>query len=151
MVDKSRILAMLENLKRYHQELLNLLPSTLREYTVNLEKKRACERTAQLLIEECIDISNTLLRDLDLGLPEDDESIFEKLSQRGVLSEELTKKLQEMKKFRNILVHKYAKVDDTLAYENLKENHHDFKIFREEVLGFLKDEEKKSLKKTKVK
>lgn len=151
MVDRSRILAMLENLKRYHQELLNLLPSTLKEYTANLEKKRACERTVQLLIEECIDISNTLLRDLDLGLPEDDESIFEKLSQRGILSEELTKKLQEMKKFRNILVHKYAKVDDTLAYENLKENHHDFNIFREEVLGFLKDEEKKSLKKTKLK
>ncbi len=149
MVDKSRILVMLENLKKYHQELLNLLPSTLKEYTLNLEKKRACERTAQLLIEECIDISNTLLRDLDLGLPEDDESIFEKLSQRGVLSEELTKKLQEMKKFRNILVHKYAKIDDTLAYENLKENHHDFKIFREEVLGFLKDDEEKRLKKQK--
>ena len=42
-----------------------------------------------------------------------------------------------MKGFRNIIVHKYAKVDDELVFENL-ENINDFSEFIEKIMNFIK-------------
>jgi len=120
-----------------------LFPSSLKEYEKDLARRRATERAIQLLIEECMDISNTLLKELKLGLPEEEENIFRKLAEKGVISEEMAEKLKRMRKFRNVLIHKYAKVDDRLAYENIFDNHHDFEEFKKEVLSFLREQRKK--------
>ena len=50
-----------------------------------------------------------------------------------ILSKEMVKKLRLMKGFRNILVHRYGKIDDKLAFKILKENIKDFYEFIEEI------------------
>ena len=47
-------------------------------------------------------------------------------------------KIRAMKGFRNILVHKYGKIEDELAFEILQNNLPDFQLFKEEVFKFLK-------------
>ena len=50
------------------------------------------------------------------------------------------KKLRLMKGFRNILVHRYGKIDDKLAFEVLKENIGDFYDFIKGIGKFLESQ-----------
>jgi len=53
------------------------------------------------------------------------------------LCDETREKLKAMKGFRNILVHRYGRIDDNLAYEILNENLRDFYPFMEEIENLL--------------
>ena len=122
----------------YLRELENHLPKSFSQYEKNLEKKRFCERTLQLMIEICIDISQLLVKELKLGLPTEEESVFEKLEQSKVISPALKRKLIEMKKFRNVLIHKYTDIIDRLVYEHAAAEKKDFINFKKEIIAYLK-------------
>jgi uncharacterized protein YutE (UPF0331/DUF86 family) len=83
VVDKDRILAKLDQLEGYLRELRQILPESFAGYQ-KVEKKRACERLLQIAIEAVIDICYMFLRELRLGLPSEEDDVFEKLSQAGV-------------------------------------------------------------------
>lgn len=136
---------MLNLFEKYYEELLQVIPVNYNEYVSSIEKKRACERLLQLLIEESIDICNMINKELKLGLPSEEEAIFEVLAKKEILSEDTAEKLKEMKKFRNVLVHLYAKVDDKLVYDNMQQ-HKDFLRFTKEIKEFVR-EQRKSKKK----
>ena len=91
----------------------------------------------QIAVETIIDIANILVSNLKLGIPEDEDKMFEKLREEKVISKNMEKTLKDMKGFRNIIVHKYAKVDDELVFENL-ENINDFSEFIEKIMNFIK-------------
>jgi len=55
-----------------------------------------------------------LVKELRLGVP-GEEDLFDKLSGR-VLSAEMADRLREMKRFRNVLVHRYGTIDDDTKY-----------------------------------
>jgi len=55
------------------------------------------------------------------------------LRDRGIISKELSKKLINMAKFRNLLVHLYWKVDDEKIYEILQSELADFDEFIEQI------------------
>ena len=46
-------------------------------------------------------------------------------------------KVRRMKGFRNIIVHRYGRIDDLLAYKILTENLEDFGEFMESIEQFL--------------
>jgi len=79
VVDKDRILAKLDQLEGYLQELRQILPESFEE-SQKVEKKRACERILQIAIEATIDICHMFVRGLRLGLPSQEDDVFEKLS-----------------------------------------------------------------------
>ncbi|MBU0456824.1 MAG: DUF86 domain-containing protein [Nanoarchaeota archaeon] len=139
-MNKQRIISLIDQLNIYLNELKEHIPKKFQEYSKNIEKKRFCERTLQLMIEVCIDISQLLVKELKLGLPAEEENLFDKLEEAKVLSEEMKLKLKEMKKFRNVLIHRYTKVDDSLVYENAVKNIKDFIEFKKEILSFLKEQ-----------
>jgi len=136
-MDTKRILAKIDEINRYQDELNEIMPSSLDEYISSNEKRRACERLLQILIESVIDICYILNTSLNLGIPSDDEDVFSKLKARKVISQKTSLILNEMKGFRNILVHKYGKVDDEIVFEMLTENLSDFDMFKEEILKFI--------------
>ena len=78
-----------------------------------------------------------MVKGLRLGLPSNEEDLFEKLRKEGIISREMEEKLKSMRGFRNILVHRYGEVDDELVFENLK-NIDDFRKFRKQIISFLK-------------
>lgn len=135
-MDKERILSLLSLLENYVKELHDLLPPDFSKYT-NLQNKRFIERTLQLAIEVCIDISKHLLKGLRLGLPAEEESVFEGLKKANIITPKMHSTLREMKKFRNILIRRYAEIDDLLVYKNAKRNQ-DFIQFKTEIISFLK-------------
>lgn len=136
-MDKNRILVKLDEIDGYLRELDDVVPATLEEYTGSVIKRRASERLLHLAIEGVIDICAMLVKELRLGVPGEEEDLFDKLSGR-VLSGEMTDRLREMKRFRNVLVHRYGTIDDGKVYDILKKRLVDFEDFKQEVTGFLK-------------
>jgi len=136
VVDRDRILAKLDQLEGYLQELRQVLPETFGEYQ-KVEKKRACERLLQSAIEATIDICHMFVRTMRLGLPSEENDIFEKLSQAGVISPQMVATLKRIKGLRNILVHEYSRVDDRIVYKQAHKGIQDFARFKEEILAAL--------------
>lgn len=137
MLDKERIISGIGELDSYIAELKAIIPEDYEDYAEDAEKRRACERLLQIAIESVIDICGMLVKGLELGIPSSEEDIFEKLEKKKIISREMKDTLKEMKAFRNILVHRYADVDDELVYENLK-SINDFEKIREHIARFLK-------------
>lgn len=154
-MDKKRILSLLALLDEYSEQLKGHLLLSYKEYSANLEKQRFAERTLQLLIEICIDVGYIIVKELKIGLPDDEESVFDKLKEKSIVSEEMYEKLRGMKRFRNVLIHRYKTINNYIVYENATKNRGDFTEFKKEILSFLREwertEKKKKTKKKKGK
>jgi len=136
-IDKKRILTKIDELNGYMEELEKIKPASFSEYKSEIGKKRACERLLQISVECVIDICNIIVSNLQLGLPSEEEELFEKLEKDKIISPGLRKTLTKMKGLRNILVHKYGEIDDELVFEALGDLL-DFNKFKEEILKSLK-------------
>lgn len=134
--DLNRVLLKLDDMARYIEELRDMLPSK-REYMDNLVVRRACEKTIESAIECMIDAAAIIVSAEKLGLPRDEESIFDLLADHDVITETVAQKAKEMKGFRSILIHRYADVDDELVYHHLQHRLNDFETFREAVGSYL--------------
>ena len=134
---QKRILSKLDDMIRYIEELKMMLPSK-EDYLLDLVKRRACEKTIETAIETLIDTAAMIVATEKLGLPPDEESIFDILGKKKIVNSKLCKKAKEMKGFRNILIHRYADTDNELVYHNLKEHIDDFYDFEEQVKSYLK-------------
>ena len=133
MLDRERVLAKIDALDQYLRELREILPGSFEEYK-RIEKKRACERLLQVSIECVIDLCGLIVAGLRLGLPAEEDDLFEKLEQAGIISSSRKEALKGMKSFRNILVHEYGRVDDLMVYEVLQTRMDDFEVFKREIL-----------------
>jgi len=133
LLDRERLLAKMDLLDGYLKEIREILPSSFEDYK-KIEKRRACERLLQVSIECVIDICGLVVIGLRLGLPAEEDDLFEKLEQAGIVSSSRKESLKKMKAFRNILVHEYRHVNDMIVYEVLQNNLNDFEIFKREIL-----------------
>lgn len=137
MLDRERILAKVDVLDGYLKELQAILPASYGEYK-KIEKRRACERILQVSIECMIHICGLMVIGLRLGLPAEEDDLFEKLEQARIITSRRKQTLKKMKDFRNILVHEYGEVDDMIVYEVPQNNLNDFETFKEEILQAIK-------------
>lgn len=136
MLDKTRILAKVDELDSYLDELLQITPVDFKDYQ-KIEKKRSCERLLQLSIECVMDICKLCVSGLRLGLPSEENDLFEKILKKNIITKKMYSTLKEMKGFRNILVHEYAAVDDKLVFRLIKDRLSDFRKFKKEILKVL--------------
>ena len=76
-----------------------------------------------------LDIVSIIISEERFGFPESEENIIDVVERKKVLSPALAARIKNMKKFRNVLIHKYGELDDTLVYRFLTENLDDFELF----------------------
>lgn len=91
----------------------------------------------EFCIENVFNICAIVNTDLELGIPESDENIVENLTKNKVISKDLGENLKSMKGFRNILVHRYGKINDEMAYNIMIDHLQDFSDFIKEILHFI--------------
>lgn len=139
MLDRERILGRLDDLEQYLRELRQVAPASVEEYR-QVATRRACERLLQIAVEAVVDVCAMLVAGLRLGLPGEEDDLFEKLHAAGVLPADLKERLRRMKAFRNILVHEYARVDDRRVLEILQSGLRDFEEFGRQVLHTLRED-----------
>jgi uncharacterized protein YutE (UPF0331/DUF86 family) len=139
VLDRERVLGKLDALHGYDSELRSVLPRNLDEYAASVEKRRATERLMQVSVECILDICGLFVAGLRLGLPAEEENLFDRLEQARVLSPELVRTLRAMRRFRNILVHEYGAVDDKIVFELAGRLSKDTAAFTAEVIRALSD------------
>ena len=113
------------------------LPSNINDFLHLGLVKDGIYKKVEFAIENLADICSILNADLSLGVPTDEEDIINNLDINKILSKKTIHKIRNMKSFRNILVHRYGKIEDKLAFEILNKNLSDFKFLKKEVLKTL--------------
>lgn len=140
-MDVERIKDKLAELQVYITELDEDLPDAEDEYIGERKTRRACERTFQLACEDVLDICNLVIAGKSLGLPKDNRDTIRKLADNKIIPKKLSDRLEDMVGFRNLLVHRYGKVDDSRAYHYLKEDIDDLYEFAEMIEKLIESEE----------
>jgi uncharacterized protein YutE (UPF0331/DUF86 family) len=137
VVDRGRILARLDDLDALLRELRSIAPSRFDDY-LPVEKRRACERLLEICVQAVVDVCALLVSGLRLGVPAEEEDLFEKLARHGTLSASTAETLRRMKGLRNLLVHEYGRVNDRIVFETIRDCLGDFDVFKRETLAFLR-------------
>ena len=136
MLDSERILAKMDELDGYLGEFRQIMPASFAQFK-KIEKKRACERLLQVSIECVIDVCALIVSGLRLGLPSEQDDLFERLEEAGVISSDMKEALKKMKGFRNLLVHEYGRIDDEIVYDMVRNRLSDFTDFKKEIIKVL--------------
>jgi uncharacterized protein YutE (UPF0331/DUF86 family) len=93
----------------------------------------------EFAIEDVLDICAIINTDLALGIPSADDDILDHLAGAGIIDPEVIGRVRRMRGFRNIVVHRYGRIDDRLAFSLLHEQLPDFAVFIKAVERFLRD------------
>ena len=93
-----------------------------------------------VLLEEDIDdlelyrYRQNLVDLLELGIPVGSVEAFEKLLERGVISQETFKTIKGMVGFRNVAVHQYQQINYRIVEVVIKEHLGDFRRYSRELI-----------------
>lgn len=99
--------------------------------------RRAVERCLQVAVEACLDIGRRIIALEGFRYPEDNRDVFRVLAEEGVVSSDVLSTLLQMARFRNLIVHDYARIDDARVYNILKKRLGDFDDFAEALGAYL--------------
>ena len=137
MLPNLRVALLLEKIREYITDLQDV-PHTYGEYEKDIKSRRFVERTLQIAVEACFDISHQLVKEKHLGIFSNDENMIQKLVTAKIISVDLAHKLKEMKKFRNVLVHRYVEIENEKVFHHATHNITDLEQFQTEILAYLK-------------
>ena len=138
MVDKTLILRKLSALDEYLKQISEYANITLEAYAGDWKTQRIIERTLQMMIETCLDISGHIISDEKFRMPETYADMFRILVEQSILSQSRIDAFEKMARFRNIVVHDYERIDPEIVVGILKNNLGDFEDFKASVIKYLK-------------
>jgi uncharacterized protein YutE (UPF0331/DUF86 family) len=99
--------------------------------------RRFIERTLHIAIEGCIDVAQHIISDEKLREPTSYRDTFVVLAENRILNPDDLAKFENIASFRNLLVHYYERVDDSIVFGIFKNNLDDFDLFVEKIIRFL--------------
>ena len=111
----------IKEIGEFLEELKSIMPSGFEEYKSSIEKKAACERYVEKIIEAATDLAFLVIKNKKLRLPEDDIDAFNILLENKIIDRDLYSKLKDAKGMRNIISHQYGKIDDEIVFEAITE------------------------------
>ncbi len=111
------------------------LPAEVEEFKALGLLKDGIYKRLEFSIQNLIDIFSIIYSSLNLGVPKDLDSIFSGLREKKVFPANILSLVEDMKGLRNILIHRYAEIDDDLVFELLAERLDDFK----RIMGIIED------------
>jgi len=120
LVDRGLVLRKLDELATYRGQLAEFSGVRLDEYRGDWKTQRVVERTLQVIIETCVDISNHIIADNAMRAPKSYADSFTVLMENGVIAADLHAQLVGMAKFRNIIVHQYDQIDAEIVISILR-------------------------------
>ncbi len=104
-------------------------PRDFDAFAANIIFKRFVERNIELAIEQMIDICKHFIGSLDLREPETYAECFAILGESGIIADQTVETCKSMARYRNLLIHTYDWVDDTITYGIYEKRLNDFRMF----------------------
>jgi uncharacterized protein YutE (UPF0331/DUF86 family) len=137
VVDKTFVLGKIAALDEVLGQVREYEHITVDAYRSDWKTQRIVERTLQMMIETCLDISGHIISDAGLPVPQTYADMFRVLAANHVLDESRLDAFERMARFRNVVVHGYEKIDPEIVVGVLKNNLSDFVLFKESILRYL--------------
>lgn len=106
-------------------------PENLEDYrkmdAIVLNLQRACEMAT--------DVAMYIVSTRKLGIPQTKKEAFEKLNEKGLISNDMCAKMKGMVGFRNIAIHDYKEIDDGILKDVIENHLDDIKEFVREMIN----------------
>jgi len=106
-------------------------------FSRNLRDIQAAKHSLQEAIEACLDIGQHIIAEKGVRRAEEYREILEVLEEEGIIEPKLSQRLQEMAKFRNLLVHRYGELDLQRVFAVMEEDLGDIEEYVRGILDYL--------------
>jgi uncharacterized protein YutE (UPF0331/DUF86 family) len=128
-VNKDKITALIGEIEKSVNVLKELKQIKKEDLLEDLKALGSVKYYFIIAIEACIDICNHIASKQRWGIPNSYATCFNLLKDCNVLDDAFARKMVNMAKFRNLLVHFYRKVDDEKVYEFLQTELQSFQTY----------------------
>ncbi len=124
----------IRKLQEYLEKLAQLKKVEKKEFLADFRNSDSAKYLLQVSIECCLDIANHIIASEKFRSPGDYADSFRVLHEQSIVPDFLIKRLVEMAKFRNRIVHVYWEIDEDLIFEIIQDYLNDFNLFIQAVL-----------------
>lgn len=138
MVDPLILNRKLQRLASYLGELEEMSGLTLEDYLSDFRHRRAVERLIQVIVDVSVDINTHAVVDAGRQPPADSYTSFLAAAEIGLIPLELARQLAPSTGERNIIVHEYEIVDDTIVFESITGTLRLYRKYLKSVSEYLK-------------
>jgi uncharacterized protein YutE (UPF0331/DUF86 family) len=136
-LDKELINLRIDVIERNLAEIQEITAEGYSHFKSNYRDELAAKQALLESIEACIDISNYIISTQGFRRPMDYKDIFLIMGEQDILDKTLSRKMQEMAKFRNVLVHRYINIENERLFQLMENETSDFKEFIRQILDYL--------------
>ena len=134
MVSKEKIFQKFSSLDDYLNILKDIAQNPVNTFIKDKILLGSAKYYLQVSIECCLDVANHIIASERLRAPRDYADSFKVIEEEGLVSGELGKRLQQMAKFRNRLVHLYGDIDDKNVHQYINKDVKDLVEFKSIVI-----------------
>ena len=138
MFDKPYLQKKIDLLSESVGKLEKLVSADIKELKRDELKLPALERYFQKAVDTMIDINTHIIKEGNFGTVDDLQSTFKMLGDVSALEKKFAAKIAPIVGVRNMLVHRYEKLNKDMFLNNLKRNFSDFKTYLIQVDDYLK-------------
>ncbi len=139
MIDKDLIRNKMSDMQGYLSEMEPILQEDSREIINDSLKIHALERLFQLLVDTSISINTHIIAESEFQVPNDYQSTFTTLGENDVFPMHFMAKIAPSVGLRNLVVHKYGKVDLKRMVDDIKNEIDDYVEYLKFVAVFVKE------------
>lgn len=139
-LDRAIIEGKLDIIDRNLTFLRDVQRLTEEKFLANYKDIQAAKHSLLEIVEACIDVANYVISVKGFSRAESYSQMFATLGREGVLEPGLAESLQEMAKSRNLLVHRYAEVDNARVLKIVKHNLSDVREFERQIQKLIRRE-----------
>lgn len=133
MTNISIIESKISSIQKYLKILREYQNYSQQQLEDDLHLKGSVERYLYLLTQSVLDLAEAIISFKDLRRPQTYSESFDILQEEQFIPSELTDKLINMARFRNILSHDYEKLDFSIVYDILQNHLQDAEEFLKQI------------------
>lgn len=120
MINKELISNKMSDVRSYFNELDPVFKENSRKIIEDNLKLRTVERLFQLIVDTAIDINTHIISESGFSVPDDYQNTFIVLAENGIIPKEFALKIAPSVGLRNLIVHKYGRVDVKKMVDDVK-------------------------------
>ncbi len=140
MVDAGRVRSLLDRVASELDALRRLAAMDDDQLRADPERLPGVKYRLQVAVEACIDTAEHTIASDGFRAPESFADAFTVLGEQELIGRDLQAALEDAARFRNLIVHGYATVDDRRVIEILRTRLDDLNAFRRAVAGYVRDD-----------
>lgn len=139
MINNDLVKTKMADIQGYFMELKDILNEASREIIEDNLKLRTVERLFQLIVDTSVDINTHIISESDFSVPDDYQSTFIVLADNKILPMDFALKIAPSVGLRNLIVHKYGKVDIKKMVDDIKSEISQYLEYLKHLQKFLED------------